>query len=270
MVKQIKKLFVEEEFTNKNAEREIIARLYFSDYCDLEDIEEMTGLMVHVEAHPESEDVFEMIRRENEGPAITKIEYKTEEYVKTEAKLAKKRRETGILLELLYKFCPYLKGRTLKQLAFIHSALDKISKLRNVCWGKKRSLETTEADNELFIEEGFEGANAEREIMTRLYSGGECELGDIKSVTNHTTPIVLSCDQKITYSTVGHTRFEINYAKQGRQTNILMNLIERCYPGLKGWTLEQLSFIHSVFDRIIKLNKSCQGDDWRLETAQEL
>jgi hypothetical protein len=296
MVKTIKKLFIEEEFADKNAEREIIARLYFSDCCDLEDIEEMTGylisyreqtdseyteemagyLMAQIEA--DSEDVSEMVRDEK-ALILTKIEYKTEECVKIEAKLAKKRRETGNLLGLLYRCCPGLKGCTLKQSAFIHSALDKIIKLRNACWGKKQS---TEADAELFIEEGFKGKNAEREIIARLYSGGECDLEDISRVTNFTVPYKRSQrvfdsngmhkeeESETTYATVGNVSFETALAREGRQTNILMNLIERCYPELRRRNFEQLSFIHSVLDRIIKLNKSCRGEDWKLETAQEL
>jgi hypothetical protein len=261
MVKSIKKLFIEKEFADKNAEREIIAGLYFSAYCDLEDIEEITGLMVHVA--PKSEDVLELIRREKEGPAITKIEYKTEEFIEVEAKLAKKRRETGILLGLLYRCFPNLKGLSLKHLAFIHSAYDKVIKLKAI-------RDTPVKDETPFIEEDFKGKNAMREIIARLYLNGQCELEDIQKVANHTMPVVLHGNTEITYSTAGYVSFETNFMKEGRQSGILMSLIFRCYPELIRYSARQMSFIHGALDRIIKLNKSCQGDDWKLETAQGL
>jgi hypothetical protein len=77
-------------------------------------------------------------------------------------------------------------------------------------------------------------------------------------------------ESETTYATVRGVSFEIALARRGRQTNILMNLLERYYPELKGRSFKQMSFIHSVLDRIIKLNKSCRGEDWKLETAQEL
>jgi hypothetical protein len=45
------------------------------------------------------------------------------------------------------------------------------------------------------------------------------------------------------------------FTGENAEREILMALLHICYPDLKERTSEQLAFIHSVLDRIIKLNK---------------
>jgi hypothetical protein len=131
----------------------------------------------------------------------------------------------------------------------------------------------------LFVEEYFEGKNAEREIIARLYFSGECALEDIDEVADYTMPQKEMCYDPNTkssspvepeYRTEEDVRLEVKLAKTTRQTKTLMALLHRCYPASNEWTFKQLAFIHSVLDRIIKLNKACRGESWSLETASGL
>jgi hypothetical protein len=137
-------------------------------------------------------------------------------------------------------------------------------------------------DDKLFIEKDFADKNAKntkREIIAKLYLDGECDLEDIDRVSGFLTPHhndVFVFDGrtgksvrkgKTLYATVGSSRFEIAFARRGRETGCLLGLLYKHFPELKGVTFKQLAFVHSALDRIIKLNKACHGESWSLETA---
>jgi hypothetical protein len=130
-------LFIEKDFADKNAKntkREIIAKLYLDGECDLEDIDRVSGFVT-----PHRDDVF----NGSTGKIVRgKTRYATVGSSRFEMALARRARETKCLFGLLDKHFPELKGVTFKQLAFVHSALDRIIKLNKACHGDSRSLET--------------------------------------------------------------------------------------------------------------------------------